>query len=641
MWPFGDPIGGLADELFGPRGGAAVHNARTATGLLMGPLGGLPSLGTTGPLTPAMRPLAERASSLTPQEILGGLASAGPPAVAPMGSMIGKAVADRIGPSQSGFIGPAMGAAGDLAKAIPSAPPTGIDKARTDAAEFLRPPGISSLGAMAGAAAQPPAAPGISSLGEMAGASQPQGLGFLGRVAGGIGQSPVTPPNAAANAYSSASDFLSGAAGKALGMAFPAPSPPSAPGAVAAMPPNRAAEAWSSAKGLLQDAAGAIGNLAAAGPGAPPAAPAAPVGPAGGSSAFTPRFVPQGQNITTPMWAATPEQEQIANQRAAYANAASMILGAGNPNNPLAGPSPAEMALVSRLAGQFGTAATIPDEQAFRAGQMGADRANRMDLQKLENQGRADVAGMMAQSSRIGDLDKMEANIVAAADKGMIPPDVARQRIEAINAQRAGTSAGPGLGLLPASGGGDLGGLRSLFGETDPATGRFSPKPPTGEAFTQLIDKIGADKLPQIAAAVRSGQFGDPTEVRNAALNSLAQNYLMSQGRLPSIKGGVPGTYTIPYGPDNKPLMSLVATPPSNLADEARRKLGAASSGVPYDTIMLPDGTKIPFDQSGLRGLSNMAATLGYNQQQADPARARLSRLAALTQLLQSTQPPR
>lgn len=301
------------------------------------------------------------------------------------------------------------------------------------------------------------------------------------------------------------------------------------------------------------------------------------------------------------------------------------------------------------------------------AGQDSAQR-NKMELLGLENQGRADVAGIQARAAQSSELDKSELHIRDAVGKGLLDKQTGQAMIDTINARRGGIGGGPGGGIpAPGQGGGaggstmsppisagaDVNNLRSLFGQVGP-TGQFAANPAaaTGQTFSQLIDKIDPSMSPQVVAAIRSGQFGDPTAIKNAAYNALAQNYMMSQGPMPGgqtaaadlVNGGrggqIPGRYTIPYGPDNKPLLDLIASPPSNVVDSMKKKAGFAQSGVPYDMIRLPDGSQIPFDQSGVQGISNMSSSLGYNQGSRSSAQQRLSKLAQLVEMLQSTQPP-
>lgn len=295
----------------------------------------------------------------------------------------------------------------------------------------------------------------------------------------------------------------------------------------------------------------------------------------------------------------------------------------------------------------------------------------REKLLGLENQGRMDVAGLQSRSHQFGELDKSELHIRDAVGKGLLDKQTGQAMIDTINARRGNIGSGPGGGAgvaapgqvggaggstmsPPISAGADVNNLRSLFGQVGP-TGQFAANPAaaTGQTFSQLIDKIDPSMSPQVVAAIRSGQFGDPASIKNAAYNSLAQNYMMSQGQMAGgqtaaadlVNGGrggqIPGRYTIPYGPNNKPLLDLVASPPSNVVDSMKKKAGFAQSGVPYDMIRLPDGSQIPFDQSGVQGISNMSSTLGYNQGSRSAAQQRLSKLAQLVDMLQSTQPPR
>ena len=291
--------------------------------------------------------------------------------------------------------------------------------------------------------------------------------------------------------------------------------------------------------------------------------------------------------------------------------------------------------------------------------QQQADIGAREGLQRLENQGRADVAGIQARANQFGELDKSELHIRDAVGKGLLDKPTGQAMIDAINARRGSIGAGPGgmppsgspgqgapgaSGVMspPITAGADVSSLRSLFGQVGPA-GQFAANPAsaTGQTFSQLIDKIDPSMSPQVVAAIRSGQFGDPAAIKNAAYNSLAQNYLMSQGQMPGGSGQLPGLYTIPYGPEKKPLLNMIASPATNAVNSARKRADFAVSGVPYDMLSLPDGTQIPFDQSGVRGLSEAAAAGGYNQGARATAQQRLSKLAQLVDMLQSTQPPR
>lgn len=257
------------------------------------------------------------------------------------------------------------------------------------------------------------------------------------------------------------------------------------------------------------------------------------------------------------------------------------------------------------------------------------EQAAKMDLQKLINEGRQQSGG--------GDVfNTAKLKALDAIRTGQITPDQFSSSMKLLSGDALKNPEAMANAVREASAqaqaDAEMGGLRSLLG-VDPKTGVASA-PPTGQALTALIDRMGADAAPRVAAAIRAGQFGDPIAVRNAAANSLAQNYLMSQGRLPGGEGNIPGRYTIPYG--DKPILDMIATPPSNTMGTIRSRLGAAQSGVPYTTLRLPDGTQIPFDQSGVQGLSNMAATLGYNQS-GEAAKGRLSRIAQLLDMLQNT----
>lgn len=269
--------------------------------------------------------------------------------------------------------------------------------------------------------------------------------------------------------------------------------------------------------------------------------------------------------------------------------------------------------------------------------QQRASDANRASMQQAELQNRLGVAGIEAASRsnaargdvfntaklkalegiRTGQItpEQLGSTMNLLSGDALRSPDAMQAAIKDATAQASQTA--------------EINSLRSLLGPVD-ANGRPAGAP-TGSALTAMIDRMKPEMAPQVASAIRSGQFGDPIAVRNAAFNSLAQNYLMSQGRLPGGEGNIPGRYTIPFG--DKPLVDMIATPPTNTLDTLRRRASSAQSGVPYDTLRLPDGTQIPFDASGVQGLSNMAATLGYNQQKA-PAAARLPRLALLAQLL-------
>ncbi len=258
-----------------------------------------------------------------------------------------------------------------------------------------------------------------------------------------------------------------------------------------------------------------------------------------------------------------------------------------------------------------------------------ADRAGRMDLQRLQNEGLAGRGG--------GDtFNTAKLKALEGIRTGQITPDQFSSSMKLLSGDALKNPEAMASAVREASAqaqaDAEMGGLRSLLG-VDPKTGVASA-PPTGQALTALIDRMGADAAPRVAAAIRAGQFGDPIAVRNAAANSLAQNYLMSQGRLPGGEGNIPGRYTIPYG--DKPILDMIATPPTNMMGTIRSRLGAAQSGVPYTTLRLPDGTQIPFDQSGVQGLSNMASTLGYNQS-GEAAKGRLSRIAQLLDMLQNT----
>lgn len=312
--------------------------------------------------------------------------------------------------------------------------------------------------------------------------------------------------------------------------------------------------------------------------------------------------------------------------------------------------------------GYMGNVAARENATRMFLGLQGQERAqaDRMQLQALENQGRMDVAGVTSRANQFGELDKSELHIRDAVGKGLLDKQTGQAMIDTINARRSSIGAGPGGAASgstmspPISAGADVNNLRSLFGQVGP-TGQFSANPAaaTGQTFSQLIDKIDPSMSPQVVAAIRSGQFGDPAAIKNAAYNSLAQNYMMSQGQMAGgqtaaadlVNGGrggqIPGRYTIPYGPNNKPLLDLIASPPSNVVDSIKKKAGFAQSGVPYDMIRLPDGTQIPFDQSGVQGISNMSSTLGYNQGARTTAQQRLSKLAQLVDMLQSTQSPR
>ena len=258
-----------------------------------------------------------------------------------------------------------------------------------------------------------------------------------------------------------------------------------------------------------------------------------------------------------------------------------------------------------------------------------SDQAGRMDLQRLENQGRQQSGG--------GDVfNTAKLKALEGIRTGQITPDQFSSSMKLLSGEALRSPEAMASAVRDASAqaqaDAEVGGLRSLLG-VDPKTG-VAAAPPTGQAMTALIDRMGADAAPRVAAAIKAGQFGDPIAVRNAAANSLAQNYLMSQGRLPGGEGNIPGRYTIPYG--DKPILDMIATPPTNMMGTIRSRLGAAQSGVPYTTLRLPDGTQIPFDQSGVQGLSNMAATLGYNQS-GEAAKGRLSRIAQLLDMLQNT----
>lgn len=265
-------------------------------------------------------------------------------------------------------------------------------------------------------------------------------------------------------------------------------------------------------------------------------------------------------------------------------------------------------------------------------------RQGQMDLQRLENQGRMDAAGMQGRGDN---LNTAKLKAIEGLRTGQITPgqfeSYSKLLSGAATATPEGMRAAAAEATQQANTSREIDSLRGLLGSVNPTTNRVEGVPPTGQAFSQIADRLRPESVPAVVDAIRAGQFGDPIAVRNAAVNSLAQNYLMSQGRLPGGEGNVPGRYTIPYG--GKPLLDLVATPPSTMMGVARGRLNSARSGVPYDSIRLPDGSQIPFDQSGVQGLSNMASTLGYNQQ-GQAAKARLSQLAQLVQLLQSTPAP-
>lgn len=261
-----------------------------------------------------------------------------------------------------------------------------------------------------------------------------------------------------------------------------------------------------------------------------------------------------------------------------------------------------------------------------------SDQAGRMDLQRLENQGRSPGGGDTFNTAKLKALEGIRT--------GQITPDQFGSSMKLLSGETLRSPEAMAQAVREASAqaqaDAEMGSLRAMLG-VDPKTGQAAA-PPTGQAFTGLIDRMRPEMMPQVVAAIRAGQFGDPIAVRNAAANSLAQNYLMSQGQMPDGRGQMPGRYTIPYG--DKPLMDLIATPPTNRISSVLKSTGFATSGVPYDSLRLSDGTQIPFDKGGVQGLSQTAVAGGYNQQ-GPAAKARLTRLAELNRLLQEAQPPR
>lgn len=394
--------------------------------------------------------------------------------------------------------------------------------------------------------------------------------------------------------------------------------------------------------------------------GPPPAvsggpAPGGIAGLLGSAPKFEPTFVNSGlPGNLTPMFVNNPAEEAMARQAAAFNMAQSQVMGAGHPWNPMSGPTPFESAQIRDLSQQIGGAATQVSDQSFRGGQGNLERANRMSLQGLQNTGALGVADIQSRSHQLGELDKAELHIRDAHGKGQIDPVTAQAMIDTVNARRAnlagGGSAGPagtaaaggppGVNPMlspPIKAGADLNVTRNLLGAVD-EKGGFALDPNKIPGF---FDSLTPAQIPQVAAAINSGQLGPRNQLMDALYQSAGRNYQLATGAGAGQQSSPTDLSTTLLGANYgggegvapKQLFQIGRVPASTIVGRFGRGVPEAASGSFFNKVVTPDGRMLD-----LAGAMNPFGAVNTGQSLTD-AKRRTPLMMSLLAELQKTQP--
>lgn len=272
-----------------------------------------------------------------------------------------------------------------------------------------------------------------------------------------------------------------------------------------------------------------------------------------------------------------------------------------------------------------------------------------LDIAKEQSRGHIEAARLAAgghDSAENRDIDKA---IVAKK----ITPEMGQALKDEAAAKRGAASGAP-AGPAPSGPAGSktvsqvqqaesrTAALRGPFGGLD-QNGHFVPgAAPKPGLMHDLADKIDAKEVPEVAAAIRRGDFGDKSSVVRALATAAGQNYLMDQG-VPSVPQD-PNNPDAPSGIPGKVdtgLFSLVRNPAGTMVGRMAQNFNKRTSGSPYTHIDIPGYGQAPFTTEDLHGLSAGASNLGTGDNQKRAAKGRLDKQSLLlSELLKDTAPP-
>lgn len=162
---------------------------------------------------------------------------------------------------------------------------------------------------------------------------------------------------------------------------------------------------------------------------------------------------------------------------------------------------------------------------------------------------------------------------------------------------------------------------------------KASPDKLTPDAINKAAASLaGFDLDPEAAQLVqerlRQVAGPDAQKIRDALMQQLATNYLLTQPPARDPQGAYAGTYEIPG------LFKLQEN-----KGWGRRVGRTLAGGVPYNEMVLPDGTVVPYDAKQYRNnsgffLNTIPTLFGYGQDAIDYANSLDSRAAAARQQL-------
>lgn len=275
--------------------------------------------------------------------------------------------------------------------------------------------------------------------------------------------------------------------------------------------------------------------------------------------------------------------------------------------------------------------------EKFRSEEAAKQRGGAMDIAK--EQSRAHIEGARITAGEHENVEDRQIDAMVAT--GKMSPQLA-QAMKDENAKKKGrgveVSGGDGGKKSVAevkAGETRTSELRQPFTTLD-ANGRPVIGAPTPKMIHELTDKLDAKDIPEVAAAIKRGDYGEKSVLVKALATAAGQNYLMDQG-VPNVPednqdpnnpgSGIPGQ--IDTG-----LFKLQRKPAGTMIGRAAENYTKRTTGSPYTHIEIPGYGTSPFDTTDLHGISAAGQTLGLGKNDKLAAKTRLDKQSLLLDAL-------